>query len=120
MSANESELQAIVGALQIDRTSQALRDERIEKELTEMRKSGANTEKNIAKMTNVLTRFMEKSQHLESDFLKMDKAQILVVDRLTLLEIKGQERDTKIMMIVAASAAAISGAIAWFVSKVGG
>lgn len=116
MTANAKELSAIVGALQVDREAQALRDERIEKELSEMRKSAVSTNSNISKLTNILTRSISKSEHVESEVIDLKVMVNKITDRTTVLEIKGQERETKIKMLVLGAAAIVSAVSAWVVS----
>lgn len=74
----------------------------------------------MSELTNALTEYSSELRHTSKD---VDETNIDVKEltsRVTILEIKGQERDTKIRMMIGTSAAAISGVIAWIVSKYGG
>ena len=122
-----SELRDIIGALQMDRAIQAERDERlaerderIERELAAMRRSGALTEANIAKLTQIVTEFVTTAKHTQNDVSRIQTVVDSVVDRVTVQEIKGQERDTKIKILMFTAGAVASSVVAWVISAIKG
>jgi len=116
-NASESELHGIVGALQIDRATQAARDERIEKELTEMRKMAARSESNIAKLANMLTQFVSESKQVKSEVARIESTTDKLVDRMTIVEISGKERETKIKMLMFGAGAITTAVITWVITS---
>ena len=74
----------------------------------------------ISGLASSLGEYTAELRHTSKDVADISDDVKALTGRVTVIEIKGQERDTKIRMMVGACAAALSGAIAWFVSKVGG